>query len=331
MRASKGRAVVFFLGLVLLSPALLLGGILYALPILRRRGKVSGTAYEPLLGRLLYHGTGARPDPAAVALARHLPATRRAAPLLLRPVLWAARMSGYGPSGLEYPGPSPATPATLLAARTHFIDRAAAGALDEAEQVVILGAGWDTRAYGALGNETRRFFEVDAPATQAEKRRGLESARISTETVHFVACDFETTSWLDALVEAGFDRSRRTLVIWEGVTMYLRSEAVAATLDGVASLPVGSAVVFDYVGAEWLAGTFEGRAVGSAVRVFHGEPFVFALPLQPPRAQLRGLLEKRGLRLEEEWLSHPDGTDATSFYGIAWARVAPKPAAKRAT
>jgi methyltransferase (TIGR00027 family) len=92
-----------------------------------------------------------------------------------------------------------------------------------------------------------RVFELDHPATQAEKRRRLTEAQI-TEPRHvsYVAHDFEHGSMTAALEAAGLDPGKRTFVLWLGVTPYLTEEAVFATLSELARLPSGAEVVFDY-------------------------------------------------------------------------------------
>lgn len=118
-------------------------------------------------------------------------------------------------------------------------------------QVVILGAGFDTRALRLreAGGEVRtaRFFEVDQPASQAAKRACL--SKIDGEyPATLVACDFETDDFLDRLVASGFDPAEPAVVVWEGVTPYLTEPAVRATLTRLASgCDPRTVVVFDYV------------------------------------------------------------------------------------
>lgn len=97
----------------------------------------------------------------------------------------------------------------MLLARTQFFDEAINKHLPELEQVVILGAGFDTRAYSLLQGKTVKVFEVDQEATQSQKLVALEGASIEHAGVTFVAADFNTESWLDRLIEHGFDPQRR--------------------------------------------------------------------------------------------------------------------------
>jgi O-methyltransferase involved in polyketide biosynthesis len=76
--------------------------------------------------------------------------------------------------------------------RTTFFDEAMLSYLDKVEQVVILGAGWDTRAYGLARREGVRVYEVDAVETQTQKRSSLEIAKIDSSHVIFAIVDFNT-------------------------------------------------------------------------------------------------------------------------------------------
>jgi methyltransferase (TIGR00027 family) len=141
----------------------------------------------------------------------------------------------------------------------------------------VLGAGLDTFAYRLEPTADLRVFELDHPATQADKRRRLTEAQIA-EPAHlsYVAHDFEHGGMIAALEAAGFDPLRRTFVIWLGVTPYLTEEAVYATLSELARLPGGAEVVFDYANPP-------DRIEEAATRTYHermaervaasGEPF----------------------------------------------------------
>jgi methyltransferase (TIGR00027 family) len=92
-----------------------------------------------------------------------------------------------------------------------------------------------------------RIFELDHPATQAEKRRRLTAAQIAEPAhVAYVAHDFEDESMTAALEAAGLDSDQRTFVIWLGVTPYLTEEALFATLGELARFPGGAEIAFDY-------------------------------------------------------------------------------------
>ena len=136
----------------------------------------------------------------------------------------------------------------FIALRSRFAEESARAAMKRgARQIVVLGAGLDTFAYRLAAPPGLRVFEVDHPATQAEKRRRLAAARVAEPAhVDYVGCDFETQTFIDALAAAGFDSHRPAFVFWLGVTVYLTHEAVYATLAAIAALPGGAEIVFDY-------------------------------------------------------------------------------------
>lgn len=137
-----------------------------------------------------------------------------------------------------------------LAARSRYAEDELHAAVEQgACQYVVLGAGLDTFAYrNPYPQDVLHVFEVDHPATQAWKRKSLEEADIPIpQTLTLAPVDFENQTLDDGLRQAGFDLGKRTFFSWLGVTMYLTSSAIAATLQFVASMPVGSGIVFDYM------------------------------------------------------------------------------------
>ena len=129
--------------------------------------------------------------------------------------------------------------ATSALCRHAFLDGQVLAALPEVEQVMILGAGFDSRAYRfwrAL--EGRPVFEVDLPPLSRHKREFVE-ARPETFThgrASSVEVDFRTQSLAEQLAGSGFAVGAPTFVAWEGVSMYLTAEAVAETLRALAEV-----------------------------------------------------------------------------------------------
>ena len=132
-------------------------------------------------------------------------------------------------------------------ARTCHLDQCLLDSLPDVEQVVILGAGFDTRALrfsDEIGNTP--LFEVDHPSTQVLKRQRLEQLKRWPDNTTLVPADLRTEALTDVLVNAGFTPELRTFFIWEGVTMYLPDEAIRKTLGFVSNCATGSRIVFDY-------------------------------------------------------------------------------------
>jgi methyltransferase (TIGR00027 family) len=133
--------------------------------------------------------------------------------------------------------------------RTRFIDEALERAIRAgATQVLIPGAGFDSHAYRCRELLARvAVFEVDRPATLAFKQRRVAEA-LGTPPAHltYVPLDLEHDELPVALARHGYDVSRRTFVILEGVTMYVPEEELRALFRFVASHPPGSGIVFDF-------------------------------------------------------------------------------------
>lgn len=137
----------------------------------------------------------------------------------------------------------------FLAGRDRYIDDVLENFLEEdLQQLVILGAGYDSRAY-RFDLDQVKTFEVDHPATQSDKLSKVQKIFGKVpEHVTYVPIDFNKQTLKACLLESGYDASLKTLFIWQGVTMYLTREAVNATLAFVAHHSgLHSAIVFDYV------------------------------------------------------------------------------------
>ena len=138
--------------------------------------------------------------------------------------------------------------ADMIGLRTLAIDAAVRDAIaGGARQLVILGAGYDGRAWRMPESAGVRVFEVDHPATQGDKRVHLSGLSQSIGEVSFVAIDFERESFAAVLERAGHDRSVQTCWIWEGVVMYLTRSAMRTTLADIASRSApGSTMIVNY-------------------------------------------------------------------------------------
>jgi methyltransferase (TIGR00027 family) len=137
----------------------------------------------------------------------------------------------------------------FIAARERYIDDFLKACLAEGlDQVVILGAGYDTRAYRIPGIERTRVFEIDHPATQAVKLELLKKIFDPLPAhVTFLPLDFTTQTLEERLPASGYNPQAKTLFIWQGVTYFLDPQGVEGTLAFIAghSGP-GGLLIFDY-------------------------------------------------------------------------------------
>ncbi len=103
-----------------------------------------------------------------------------------------------------------------------------------AEQLVILGAGLDARAWRMPELRAATVFEVDRPSTQRLKKGRVRALPPTARRVRFVAVDFGRDALAARLAAEGHDAARRTLWLWEGVTAYLAPASIADTLGALA-------------------------------------------------------------------------------------------------
>jgi methyltransferase (TIGR00027 family) len=203
-------------------------------------------------------------------------------------------------------------------------------ARDGLAQLVVLGAGGDSRAYRFDRELERvRVFEVDHPETGAWKtacvRRML--GRLP-DRVRYVPVRFGTDALATALADAGFDSTLRTFFLWEGVSMYLRPDAVDAVLSLVAGSVEGSAVAFDYLYADAIdhPDRHEGARAHAEFAASRGEPFTFGL--SPETGALASFAAARGLELARSWdhrglrAVYPGAGFLLPYVGAVHARVA---------
>jgi methyltransferase (TIGR00027 family) len=225
------------------------------------------------------------------------------------PVFRKAFMNKVAPSGIyEY-----------VIARTKLLDEIFLdGLAKRVYQIVLLGAGMDTRALRfASKNRGTKIIELDIEKTQRPKIEILNRKQVELpKELVFAAIDFNRQSLSDVLMNAGYQMKKQSLFLWEGVTMYLNSDAVDGTLAFIReSSQKGSCVTFDYI-------------IASVLRrenKFYGEKEIFDTVSQAGEGWTFGIeegeigeyLTKRGFRmishytpseLEQRYFRFEDGS-----------------------
>ena len=204
-------------------------------------------------------------------------------------------------------------------ARTKVMDSAFIEALEARfAQIVLLGAGFDTRALRFAGrNQGTKVFELDVATTQQPKIEILrrKKVRLPQELV-FAPIDFDKQDIFEVLSKAGYQPGQTTLFLWEGVTMYLSAQAVDSTLNFMRRHAAsGSRVAFDYIYASVLRQ--ENRFYGES-KIFEmvskvGEGWTFGLE----DGEIETFLLERGFEvvthytppaLQKLYLTAADGT-----------------------
>jgi len=203
--------------------------------------------------------------------------------LLTRITLWKAERTDPGAVG-------------CVASRTRYIDDYLQVCLDDGiKQLVLLGAGYDSRGYRfdeLIDNV--KVFEVDHPATQKVKIEKIKKIFGSLpDHVIYIPINFDKEKQDKRLFESGYDKNLKTLFIWEGVTMYLTAEAVDETLTFVAkNSGNGSSIIFNYILQSVVDGTNmcdEAKKIRKSYEK-RGEPLSFGIE----EGTIDEFLSKRG-------------------------------------
>ena len=167
-------------------------------------------------------------------------------------------------------------------ARTRHFDSILALELAAAtEQVVILGAGLDSRAHRFITQlQDVPVYEVDHPHTSLWKRERVRAHLPEANPgVRYVAVDLARSGLFPALTEAGFRPERKTFFLWEGASMYLPGEAVRELLGSVTRSVPEVSIAFDYLYRSLFGAPerFAGGQRNLAVVRRGGEPYLFGI------------------------------------------------------
>lgn len=177
-----------------------------------------------------------------------------------------------------------------IALRTRAIDRALEReAARGIEQLVVLGAGFDGRAYRLRSLANIDVFEVDHPATAVAKRARAGDLLSHANAVTHVTVDFSRESVDRRLLEAGLDPTRPTFWLWEGVTPYLPLEAIESSLVAIAKVSGPRSVIAMTYALPHLM-TVAPNAVETLVRrAFNsiGEPLLGAMSQDEARERMQ--------------------------------------------
>ncbi|MCD4783982.1 MAG: SAM-dependent methyltransferase [Candidatus Eremiobacteraeota bacterium] len=293
--------LVFIIIQLVLLPLSIIGYVFMFVKVLlySKKHGISATATNPLSSRWIYHIFGLRKDEATVKMISSLPFISEIGLwMMMGPAFIANRICGYMPGLANMPEPEEATFLNFLGCRTRFFDEIMEKNVDSMDQVVFMGAGFDTRAFKYCKGKNIKVFELDKESTQKCKIEALKKAGIDCEWITFVSIDFNQESWVDKLIECGFDTSGKTLFLWEGVIYYLDEDSVKQTLKAVAnSSGEGSILTFDFFSKALCSRSMK---YGKFISRMTDEYFKFGIDTtSDAKENVESLLNEAGLTLVE--------------------------------
>jgi methyltransferase (TIGR00027 family) len=206
-----------------------------------------------------------------------------------------------------------------FAHRKAFCERQVREAIDDgATQILVLGAGYDTLGWRLAPEFSGvNFFEIDHPATAHLKTRGIESMG-RRKNLRLVAEDLGKRMLSDVLTtDKSWDQSAQTVIIAEGLVMYLSPEAVRDLFCQCAAfVGGGSRIVFSYIptGADGRPDAGRWTGVMLFLQKVAGEPWEWSIRPE----ELGEFLDETG------WTIAPEQVRTTCKHGVEFYAVATK-------
>lgn len=283
---------------------------------------VSFTAGQALQYRWVLHYFNLRPDPFSIAFTKKLPCESHFG-------LWSfygalilsQRLFGYTSWFGRLDKPGEETFVSFAGPRVIMFDRIMEKYVDKMEQIVLPGAGFDLIALHFTKGKTVRVFELDQVNTLTVKVDTLRKAGIKHDWITYIPVDYATESWDEKLLEAEFDPSKKTLFLWQSVSLYLEEDLVKETLRKMADLcGKGSIIAQDFHSKSYVSGETS-KTVKRASKMIEkrGEPWKFGIDMSnDAKDAVRIFLEDCGLKMTG-YTQFGEKLDLEPFYCIVEA------------
>jgi methyltransferase (TIGR00027 family) len=283
---------------------------------------ISFTACRALQYRWFMHYFNTRPDPLSVAFTKKFPCESHFG-------LWSTmgaliisqRLFGFTTKLGKVPEPGEETLVSMVGRRLLMFDKIMEKYVDEMEQIVLPGAGFDLIALHFTKGKNVKVFELDQVKTLNVKVETLRKAGIKHDWITYIAVDYSNESWDDKLLGAGFDKTKKTLFVWQSVSLYLEADSVKETLRKMADLCVdGSIIAQDLYSKAYILGEISKIAKRSSIMMGRmGEPWIFGIDMSnDPKAAVASFLKECGLKMTE-YIQFGEKLDIEPFYCIVEA------------
>jgi len=263
---------------------------------------VSFSAGQAFQMRWFMHYFNIRPDPLSVAFTKKLPCESHFGLLsTFGALIISQRLFGFTTGLGKVDEPGEETFLSFAGPRVLRFDRIMEKYVDEMEQIVIPGAGFDLIALQFTKGKEVKVFELDQVKTLDVKIETLKKAGIKHDWISYIPVDYATESWIDKLLGAGYDKTKKTLFLWQSVSLFLEVDIVKETIKDMADLCVpGSIIAQDFYSKAYISGEAS-KAVKRASRMIQKrEPWKFGLDMSnDPNAAVESFLKDCGLKITE--------------------------------
>ena len=264
---------------------------------------ISFTSCRALQYRWIMHYFNTRPDPLSVAFTKKFPCESHFGMCsTFGALIISQRLFGFTTKFGKVDEPGEETLVSMVGRRLLVFDRIMEKYVDEMEQIVIPGAGFDLIALHFTKGKKVKVFELDQVKTLNVKVETLKKAGIKHDWITYIPVDYSNESWVDKLLGAGFDKTKKTLFLWQSVSLYLEADIVKETLRKMADLCVdGSTIAQDLYSKAYILGEIS-KTVKRSSRMIEkmGEPWIFGIDMSnDPKAAVESFLKDCGLKITE--------------------------------
>ena len=264
---------------------------------------VSFSAIKALQYRWLMHYFNTRPDPLSVAFIKKFPCESHFGMWsIMGPLIISLRLFGFPAKLGKLVEPGEETPDSTAGIRVLMFDKIMEKYIDEVDQIVLPGAGFDLVALHFTKGKEVKVFELDQVKTLDIKIETLKKAGIKHDWITYIPVDYSNESWIDKLLEAGFDKTKKTLFLWQSVSLYLEADIVKENLREMADLCVdGSIIAQDFYSKVFSSGEYS-KAAKKFMSIIEkmGEPPKFGIDMsKDPKAAVESFLKECGLKMIE--------------------------------
>ena len=319
------QIVLYLLIQVIFIPFVILGLIhgLYKEMILSKKLNVSFSAGQALQYRWIMHYFGTRTNKLTVEFVKKFPCESHIGLwTTMGALIISQRLFGFTSKLNKLPEPGKETLDSTAGARVVAFDKIMEKYVDEMEQIVLPGAGFDLIALNFTENKNTRVFELDQSNTLDVKVRTLKKAGIKHDWITFVPVDYSRESWKEKLLEAGFDKTKKTLFLWQSVSLFLEEPLVKESLQEMAELCAdGSVVAQDFYSKAFISGEISSIVRRNANLIGRmGEPWKFGIDMsREPQNSVQSYLGTCGLKMTD-YIQFGEKTDIEPYYCIVEAQ-----------
>ncbi len=276
---------------------------IYKEMVVSKKLGVSFSAIKALQYRWLMHYFDTRPDPLSVAFTREFPCESHFGMWsVMGALIVSQKVIGFTTKLGKLVEPGEETLDSTAGIRVITFDKIMEKYVDEMEQIVLPGSGFDLIALRYTKGKNVKVFELDQVQTLNVKVETLKKAGIEHDWITYIPVDYTKESWIEKLLEVDYDKTKKTLFLWQSVSLYLDSGIVKDTLRQMAnSCGDGSVIAQDFYSEAFMLGETS-KAAKKFLRIIEkmGEPAKFGIDMsEDPKTEIELFLKECGLIMTE--------------------------------